>query len=115
MGTPAARQIHLLCLVMKKLFAFLLLVVSMAATFCPCCREDDYCSDDVASANHNNRKAEGPCSPFITCGTCPGFTQLTCVVEIPKPATDKVIHNASVKPFLLLTYSASLLQPPRIA
>lgn len=103
------------CISMKKRLTFLLLFVSMAATFYPCCSKDNCGGDNVATANHNNQKTEGTCSPFITCGTCPGFTQLTSTIEVPQMTTEKVIHNSTIKPFLLLTYSPSLLQPPRVA
>jgi hypothetical protein len=100
---------------MKNWLSFLLLLISMAATLCPCYNKDECCSDMLTSktTNHSDHKSEGNCSPFITCNTCPGFTQMVPVIDIPFVEEQKPVHHSRVISFVLSTYKASLLQPPR--
>jgi hypothetical protein len=102
---------------MKKCAAYLLLLISMAATLYPCYGKDDCCNDMLTSSNtsHDNHKSEGSCSPFITCNTCPGFTQMVTVIDIPFVQEQKPVHHSKVVSFVLSTYKAPLLQPPRVA
>jgi hypothetical protein len=63
--------LHYICIV-KKWFSILLVLLTMAGSFFPCCVDDD-CTD--ASTTENNRhqdehKEKGNCSPFFACGTC---------------------------------------------
>ncbi|WP_018611910.1 hypothetical protein [Segetibacter koreensis] len=89
----------------------------MAATFYPCCSKDDGCNDQFAAntANHNNHKSEGNCSPFVTCGTCFGFIEAAKVIEIPLITLAKPVHRSRVISLTLSTYTPSQLQPPRVA
>src|SRR5438309_7509863 len=99
---------------MKKWLTFLLLLVSMAAAFCPCCSKDNCCNEVLSSRNtdQNNHKCEGTCSPFITCGTCPGFVHSVKVIELPVIAQEKPVHHSRVISITLSSFTASLLQPP---
>jgi hypothetical protein len=101
---------------MKKWLAFLLLLVTMTATFYPCCRED-CCRNELTakSANRNNQKPACNCSPFVTCGTCAGFTLTATVVEVFKITEEKPVHHTRIVAPTLSAYTASLLQPPRMA
>lgn len=102
---------------MKKWLTFFLLLVNLMATFYSCYGKDDCCNDVQTSKNasHENHKSEGNCSPFITCSTCPGFTQVTYVVDIPTIQEVKPIHYSKWVWLTLSTYTAYLFQPPRIA
>src|SRR4051812_27609131 len=102
---------------MKNWLTFLLLLVTMTATFYPCCGKDDCCNDNLTAAtnNHNNHKSEGNCSPFVTCGTCPGFVVSAKLVQIPVITEEKPVHHTGAISLTLSTYAASLLQPPRLA
>lgn len=106
-----------LCTSMIKWLTFLLLLVTTTATFYPCCSKDDCCNDVVTpkATNHSNHKSEGNCSPFITCGTCPGFTQMASIYYVPVVTEEKPVHHEKVFSLTLSSYTASLLQPPRIA
>jgi hypothetical protein len=102
---------------MKKRFAFLLLLVTLAAVFFPCCGNDN-CLNEVPtsqSTNHDNHKTEGACSPFLSCGNCAGFTQFANAGFTPFIQKQKPAHFARVISPTLTTYSVSLLQPPRIS
>jgi hypothetical protein len=89
----------------------------MTAAFYPCCSKDNCCGDALTSkaTNQNSHKPEGTCSPFITCCTCTGFTQMTRPVVIPMFKESKPVHHSKGIFLTLTTYTASLLQPPRIA
>jgi len=102
---------------MKMWLTSILLLIAMTATLCPCYTKDDCCSDELLNegANNGNHKSDGNCSPFVTCGTCPGFTFNVRFVDIPIVAIDKPVHHSRVISLLLATYSASLFQPPRVA
>src|SRR6478736_1366791 len=100
---------------MKKWLAFLLLSITMAATFSPCFIGDK-CNDEglaTTTNNHDNHKSQGTCSPFISCGTCPGFTQMTDIADIPLIQEEVLVHHAEIFSVSLSTYAALLLQPPR--
>ena len=102
---------------MKKCFIFLLLLITMSATLFPCCGKDDCCNDILSTKTTDNRnhKAEGTCSPFITCVTCSGFTQMTNVINIPLMLHEKLVHHSKIISLKLSSYTASLLQPPQVA
>tara|TARA_Y100001001_G_scaffold63229_1_gene60503 strand:- start:859 stop:1188 length:330 start_codon:yes stop_codon:yes gene_type:complete len=65
---------------MKFLAVFLSLFTVLLSSY-PCCQEKGSCSetfladscghDDSEESPHDKEK---PCSPFYTCGRCPGFT-----------------------------------------
>jgi len=100
---------------MKEWLVFILLVITTAGTFVPCCQFDD-CTGQTASTNgHENHRREGTCSPFVICGTCAGFTHLAKTPEIPAILFEKTSYHSGAATFLLSAYATSLFQPPRIA
>ncbi|WP_228237676.1 DUF6660 family protein [Allomuricauda sp. M10] len=65
-----------------KFIAVILSLVTLTLSSYPCCQETSTCSsisdvldncsdDDRPEAPHDK---DTPCSPFYTCGRCPGFT-----------------------------------------
>jgi hypothetical protein len=106
-----------LCILMKKLCTFLLLLITFSASFFPCCDKDDCCNDkfSAGASSHRENKSNGNCSPFITCGSCPGFTALTKMIEVPVVHQEKIVHHSGNISFELFTYTVSLLRPPRFA
>jgi hypothetical protein len=102
---------------MKNWLAFLFLLVSSTASFYPCCSEIDCCTDELTSTNarQDQHPSESNCSPFVACGTCPGFTQTATVVDIPVVQKEKPEHLCKAISLLLSSYMPSLLQPPRVA
>ena len=65
-----------------KISAIILSSLILALSSYPCCQEDDACGIasymDCDSGDDYHDKAphkeDLPCSPFYTCGRCPGFT-----------------------------------------
>ena len=102
---------------MKNWATLLLLIVTMAASFSSCCSVDDCCDEVQTSQNtsQGDRESEDNCSPFINCGTCPGFTQMENVADIPTIQNVKQVHYSKLVSLTLSNYTASLLQPPRVA
>ncbi|HCL04827.1 MAG TPA: hypothetical protein DHW64_02180 [Chitinophagaceae bacterium] len=98
---------------MKKAVAFILLLISLTAVFTPCCGSDD-CNEITMAANeqHENEQEEN-CSPFVTCGYCSGFTQLTIVQEIPVVPPVMIAHYSKDTDWLSSAYTDQLLQPPK--
>lgn len=80
---------------MKKWLTFLLLLVALTATFYPCCSKDDCGNDKLTTktADHENHESKGNCSPFITCGTCSGFTQVATHLEMPPVRAGMPVHH----------------------
>jgi hypothetical protein len=99
---------------MKKGFTFLLLLITLAGTFFPCCLGDK-CNDEeiTTSQKQNNKQEEGNCSPFFACASCTGFTIMTKPVQIVQPVTEIQVHPETFVVFNLTTYSSSFWQPPR--
>jgi hypothetical protein len=106
----AGLSLHL----MKKWFAFILLLITTAGTFVPCCEADGCCADQAAnSASHNNHETEGTCSPFFACATCPGFVELSKPIQLTAPIVEKTVQHQSIVKFTLPAYFNSFWQPPR--
>ena len=100
---------------MKKWLVFILLLVTTLGTLVPFCQIDNCCADEITNtANDDSHGEEGLCSPFITCGTCLGFTQLAKIVELPALSVDKPVHHSMFTSSILSSYVSVLLQPPRI-
>jgi hypothetical protein len=99
----------------KKWFTFLLLLITMTGTFCPCCIEDD-CADEPQqeqTSAHNTHKSEGACSPFFACGTCaPSVDPLHAGVELAVSLGLSISHQ-SYYLLQLSSYNAPFFQPPR--
>ncbi len=62
-----------------KIICFILSLSVLALSAVPCCA-DEYCNDELKTeqscTEHQDRNDNdfNGCSPFITCGTCTGFT-----------------------------------------
>jgi hypothetical protein len=102
---------------MKKWFAFVLLLITIAGSFIPCC-EVDNCSADQAVTqqdiqNDSDRK-EGTCSPFYSCQTCAGFTQLAKHVIVPELISEATVHYERWYTYRTTFFTASFWQPPRL-
>ncbi|MFC4221326.1 hypothetical protein [Flagellimonas marina] len=64
-----------------KVLAILLSLLTMLLSSYPCCQETSSCSEQVLVDQCGHDESEKlplskdtPCSPFYTCGRCPGFT-----------------------------------------
>src|SRR3954447_24789143 len=99
---------------MKKWLVFILLLITTAGTFIPCCSIDNCSADRPANtSNHQKHQNEGTCSPFFACATCPGFVELAKPIQLAKPLVEKIIYYQSILKFSLPTFSSSFWQPPR--
>ena len=63
-----------------KIICFILSLSVLVLSAVPCCA-DDYCNDELKTEqsctehqDRNDHNDYNGCSPFITCGTCTGFT-----------------------------------------
>ena len=98
---------------MKKWLAFIVLLITLAGSFYPCCLADN-CSDDPVSTQHQDEDREtGTCSPFFACGSCVGFVQLAKPILVPQPPPQRSTPHERVEPFTLSGFSSSFWQPPR--
>jgi hypothetical protein len=99
---------------MKNWLVFILLLITTACTFIPCCGFDQCCADQVANtANHDRHQTESACSPFFACVTCPGFVQLTKQIQLCNPIVEKRVYPQTLLKIDLPTYSRFFWQPPR--
>jgi hypothetical protein len=98
-----------------KLVILLSLLISMAATFVPCC-EFDGCQDEFNTSSRQNKKEQkGTCSPLSICSTCSGAVVVSRIVLLSEPL---VVKNTflEAKPFSILPdYFPSFWQPPRLS
>jgi hypothetical protein len=99
---------------MKKWSILILLLITAAGTFIPCCGVDDCCADQIAkSTRHEKRQTEGTCSPFFACASCSGFVELSKPIQLIQPVVEKQVHHENIVKFNLATYFSSFWQPPR--
>mgnify|MGYP006404061381 CR=1 FL=1 len=102
----------------KRLFVAFLIPVVLSLSTLPCCPPSENCADDVQHACADEPiqgtfPASGLCSPFFTCGHCPGF--IIQQVEFPSLNLGKVNEIVSgnrpeFKPFILVK---SFFKPPK--
>jgi hypothetical protein len=99
---------------MRKWLVFILLVVTTAGIFIPCCSADN-CCEQVGGTGTGQEKhpEEGNCSPFFACATCPGFVALFQPIQIVQPEIEIQVHHEQLLNCNLETYVASFWQPPR--
>jgi hypothetical protein len=98
----------------KNWLVIILLIITAAGTFIPCCGVDDCCADEfAATSNHKDHQSEGTCSPFFACATCPGFVLLSDRIQIIQPVPVKQVHHEEIVNHILSTYASSFWQPPR--
>jgi hypothetical protein len=98
---------------MKKWLVLILLLITAAGTFVPCCGIDDCCADQAIAANHNNHENEGICSPFFACATCSASVELTKTIQLDFPSAESLVHQHAIMKSDLPSYSSSFWQPPR--
>jgi len=99
---------------MKKWLTLLLLLITLAGTFYPCCQVDECSEGEIATAQKENEKqTEGNCSPFFACAACAGFDQMYKPIEIIQMVVENQIHHEKLVVFNFITYASSFWQPPR--
>lgn len=99
---------------MKRWAVIIMLFITSAGTFLPCCLLDDCCVDQAAlSPNENEHKEEGTCSPFFACITCAGFVEITKPLQLTVLVFHKPIHEEIEFIFIPSNYIHSFWQPPR--
>lgn len=101
---------------MKNWLVLVLLLITAAGTFIPCCQVDDCAADRITSPSKNDdRKQEGTCSPFFACATCSGFVALSKSIQITPPIAVRQVHHEQIVKSDLLSYTSSFWQPPRVS
>lgn len=73
-----------------RVMAILLTMLILTMSGIPCCSSEMLCedagiviSDNPVDSHDEDPHPEGPCSPFYTCGTCPGVVQTSEFVFQP--------------------------------
>ena len=102
---------------MKKWLAFLLLLITMAGSLIPCCEVDDCAADQTITQQDTtipDNSEEGTCSPFYSCTSCTGFTQLAKPVVLPEAMDENSVHHAGRYNMRITSFAAAFWQPPRL-
>jgi hypothetical protein len=98
-----------------KFLTFLILLISVAATFIPCC-EFDGCEEEIAnSSNQSQKKQDASCSPLSVCPTCATAIVIAPTVELPGIIISKTEKPPIETPSRLPLYSSFFWQPPRVS
>jgi hypothetical protein len=101
----------------KRWLTYLLLLITMAGTFYPCCMRDN-CLNETAQQKRDSQQDQqekGTCSPFFACGACAALADLhtPCIALSNMPAV--ILTHHSFYLLQLSTYCASTFQPPRFS
>jgi hypothetical protein len=101
---------------MKKWAVIIMLFITSAGTFFPCCLIDDCCVDKSGSTSHNEnqQKEKGNCSPFFACAACAAFVELAKPIQLTEPVFQKAVHPEKMFSSILSGYFHSFWQPPRL-
>ncbi|WP_339926049.1 hypothetical protein [uncultured Cyclobacterium sp.] len=102
-----------------RLVIAIMLPIVLSLSLLPCCPPADNCSDDNGRAcadatEQGTLPNSGLCSPFFTCGHCPGFVLQQ--VEFPPLPFQKVSQTTfskitEFKPFSLVKL---FFKPPKV-
>jgi hypothetical protein len=99
---------------MKKMLIFILLLITTAGAFIPCCHIDDCCAKQIANTpGDKSQKREETCPPFFVCTTCSVIAELTNPTGLIQPIIEKPVYQESAVVFYFSPYSGSYWQPPR--
>lgn len=111
-------QINIRHFFIMRLFIAVMIPIVLSLSILPCCPPSESCADDVRHACADDPvqgafPSSGLCSPFFTCGHCPGvvFQQ----VEFPPLTFQEVNETISgnrpeFKPFILVK---TFFKPPK--
>ena len=105
-----------------KIFCFILSVYVLVLSTVPCCA-DDNCIDETKTEQSNQHSHEdhqdgcGTCSPFLTCGTCVGFTltKFTLTFEPSKVYLKTALLVPFHKNHFTSNFLSKIWQPPKIS
>jgi len=104
-----------------RVFAVIMSLLTIFLSSYPCCQETDLCMETISfndcvddGACEDPHESEAPCSPFYTCGRCPGFT-LTYgeFVQIVTIEVDSKINLVPYLEFMPKEVYFNALKPPR--
>src|SRR5687767_9827570 len=98
-----------------KFLTLIVLMISLAATFVPCCEYDDCQNETTTASQTDNREQKGTCSPLSTCPACGGSILVSRLVQVSQPEDPKkelFVIEASSLPF---AHVSSFWQPPRLS
>ena len=102
-----------------KVLCFILSLYAILLSTVPCCA-DDNCNDEIKTEQSDNHSQDDNdcqenCSPFLTCGTCTGFSFPTLAFSLTPTAvaltTQLSIYNSSFSS----EYLCSIWQPPKVS
>lgn len=104
-----------------KVLCFILATFVFALSTVPCCWEEE-CNNEVKSEQSSNHSTDHQdndctnCSPFLTCGSCAGFTFKSIQFNFPKPSfLSKITIPSIYKNQILLDFVVKIWQPPKIS
>ncbi|WP_186758561.1 hypothetical protein [Echinicola salinicaeni] len=101
-----------------KLISTIMLPIVLSLSLLPCCPPMDTCSDQTKHSCDDaplqgTAPSSGLCSPFYTCGNCPGliFEQ----VDFPTLTVEKINKTivGDLSEFKPLSLTNSLFKPPQ--
>ncbi|WP_339904077.1 hypothetical protein [uncultured Cyclobacterium sp.] len=101
----------------RRLFIALMIPIVLSLSILPCCPPSESCVDEVGSCADEPVQGAFPgsglCSPFFTCGHCPGI--ILQQVEFPALTFQEINGTISgirseFKPFILVK---SFFKPPK--
>ena len=92
----------------------ILLIITLAGTFYPCCINDGCSSEEKSLTDHKTEKQpEGNCSPFFSCASCSGFTHAVKTISLKVPERHINIEHPITQEVIISSYISSFWQPPR--
>jgi hypothetical protein len=90
-------------------------MISMAATFIPCCQFDECLSETASASREEKKEQKGTCSPFSNCPTCSASIVITKTIQLCRlEVSNKQLFE--IDPACILSsHSSSFWQPPRLS
>lgn len=104
-----------------KIFCFILSIYVLVLSTVPCC-SDDNCIDETKTEQTDKHSKDehqgcGTCSPFLTCGTCVGFTftNASLTFEPSKIFFKSALLIPSYENHFANDFISKIWQPPKIS
>lgn len=92
------------------ILSFIVLVLSVS----PCCTEGDCIDEQKTTQDASHQDECNSCSPFLSCGSCTGFTPASTTITRPVCFFEHPCNHISVSEPVPETQHNKIWQPPRM-
>jgi hypothetical protein len=98
-----------------KIASLILSLVVLLLSITPCCSEDRCDDEKLSETTEGHTEEFSVCSPFLTCGTCVGFTFQNEAYKFKTVPVNIRKHQIPNSEFYIDCQDSKIWQPPKIS